>query len=363
MGDNYLKNKQILSSEISPIRIVDLLLTYDCNSNCPYCFVKSRGKPVSMSPETLDRSIDWMVETAVESVEIVLLGGEPTIEFLLIERAINRARDWTYRVPIKFRFTMTSNALLIEEKLADRLAEWGVNYMISIDGYGERHDKSRPSKNVNSPFSIIKDNIDKLKFYQPNMAARFTVTPKNVNWLREDLGKLYEMGFDYFIVAPATGIDWTDRDLDEYVSQLADFSINRSKNNGHPKPIISPVDDKLQGQGIWGCGAGNGRYSIDPLGNIFACARFAQLEAEKGLKLGDIYNGIDPSGNILKFQDHSYHSRKECISCYLRERCIGGCPSVNLDDTGDIITPSPNECRMNKALAKLKAIVLNGKVM
>lgn len=334
--------------------IIDLLLTYDCNCVCPYCFVKDRGSPVSMSVDILDQSIDWIASEGDRTIEVVFLGGEPTLEPLLIERAVRRARDWENRVPIRFQFTMTTNALLLDDELIENLASWNVKYMISLDGYGKRHDRARPVKGGTSGFEAVINKISKIKTFQSNLAVRFTVIPKNVGWLAEDMEAIHNLGFDYFIVAPATGIEWSDEALDQFASQAVSFVKNRKRVNGHFEPRVSPFDDKPKGRGKWGCGAGNGRYAIDPLGNIFACARFAELEAERGLILGDIYNGVDPFGNILEFQDSSLHSRPQCIDCYLSDRCLGGCPAINFEDTGSILSASPNECRFNKVTERIR---------
>ena len=341
---------------VPAIVAVDLILTYDCNCRCPYCFIKDRGDKLSMSPETLDRILDWIAMHSAETVEVILLGGEPTLMPHLIERAVYRASRWQRMAGKQIRFNMTTNALNIDEPLAKNLARWGIRYLLSIDGTGTRHNKSRPAVNIADPFAHLENRFAMLKAYQPHMAGRMTIVPKNVEWLAEDLDKLYHMGFESFIISPATGMTWSPEKLDTFVEQMIDFASRRTPDRyGALQPRMDPIDGDAVGRGTWGCSAGRGRVSIDPRGMIFGCARMTRLDADDGLYLGNIETGIDPNGNILKFQDDTYSSRPvECIECELREQCIGGCPSVNYDATGSLVTPAPDECRVARAFDHIR---------
>ncbi|MCI5123446.1 MAG: radical SAM protein, partial [Candidatus Electrothrix sp. AR5] len=121
---------------IPEVVVVDLFLTYNCNCKCSYCFVQDSGSDIRMAPYLLDKSIDWIVKHAGNNVQLVFLGGEPTLEPDLIERAVQRCKNWEKRYPVKFTFNMTTNSLNIDEQLASKLARWGVHYLLSIDGYG-----------------------------------------------------------------------------------------------------------------------------------------------------------------------------------------------------------------------------------
>jgi radical SAM protein with 4Fe4S-binding SPASM domain len=175
-----------------------------------------------------------------------------------------------------------------------------------------------------------------------------------VNGLNDDLVQLQQMGFDAFIVSPATGVPWTEENLQQYVEEMVQFASDRPVQNGRPVPNISPIDDPVQGNNTWGCAAGRGRFSIDPKGKIFACARMTCLDEEDGLVFGDVFKGIKLEGNINAFQDTTYESRLECIDCNLREKCIGGCAAVNWDATRSPVKPDPDQCRMTHAFEKIK---------
>lgn len=339
---------------IPQTRIVDLFLTYNCNCRCSYCFVQDSGKNISMNPETLDKSIDWIANTAGSEVEIVFLGGEPTLEPLLLERAIYRCKNWQKHSGKHFKFNMTTNALNITKKLAENLAKWDVKYLFSIDGYGERHNNSKPSITHQNPFDHIEKNFSMLKEYQNFIPARMTILPRNVSWLSHDLKMLTEMGFDSFTVSPATGVLWNEENIETFIEEMVRFSKNRPMKFGKPFPHMTPVDDTDQGANYWGCSAGRGRFSIDPLGKIFGCGRMTSLSDEQGLPFGDIYSGIDPNGNINLFQDDSYTSRLQCIDCFLREKCSGGCAAVNFETTGSLVKPAHDQCRFAKAYEYIK---------
>lgn len=339
---------------IPKVVAVDLFLTYNCNCKCSYCFVQDSGSDIRMTPDILDQSIDWIVKHAGGNVQLVFLGGEPTLEPKLIERAVQRCRSWEKRYPVKFAFNMTTNSLNIDEQLAEKLARWGVHYLLSVDGYGERHNKSRPARFTDKPFDIIKSRFPVLKKYQKHITARLTVLPSLVNGLCDDLIKLQEMGFDAFVVSPATGVPWTDEKLQHYTDEMVRFASDRPVKNGRPVPNISPVDDPAQGKNSWGCAAGRGRISIDPRGKIFACGRMTCLNDEDGLSFGDIFRGIDIDGHINDFQDTTYESRLDCITCDLREKCIGGCAAVNWDANRSLVKPDPTQCRMTHAFEEIK---------
>lgn len=336
-------------TQISHTKIVDLFLTYDCTLSCPHCFVQDRGKKIDMTPSILDRSIDCIVETSQSFTEIVFLGGEPTLKPLLIERAIERFKKWTEVYPINFRFSMTTNGFCLNERLINMLAEWNIHYIISIDGYGNRHDGIRPAKNGLSSFEAIKKNVDLIKQFQRKLGTRFTVSPRNVWWLAEDLSKLFEMGFDTFIIGPMTGISWPNTAVEKYINEMVSFSREREVVDGRYVPELSLIDNKDIYINIWGCGAGNGRVAIDPLGYIFACGRFTGLKREEMLVLGDIYNGIYPTGNIQLFLNSNNLERTFCENCEICNMCLGGCPALNWEENQSLILPAAMECIMNKA--------------
>lgn len=341
-------------------RVVDLLLTYDCNCRCAYCFVKDRGARVTMTAATLDRAIDFLFTESRDELELVFLGGEPTLELGLIERAVLRARRWARTSGKRVSFSMTTNLVRMTIPTAMTLASWGVRYLVSVDGVGERHDRARPCIEVPSAFAVIARMIPRLRALQDPMGARVTPTPASVRWLAADLARLAEIGFNYFIVSPATGVPWTDHDLDEFVTQLSSYAAARPRDpHGLPTPVLGDYDEGVPAKG-WGCGAGRGRYAVDPQGRLFACARFAQLDADHGLALGDIYSGIDPAGPIARFQDESTASRPRCAACDLRAECLGGCPAVNLDATSSLVDPAPDECRFNRAMSAVRHALTSG---
>jgi len=342
------------SSPIPPTKIVDLFLTYDCNFSCPHCFVRDRGKKIDMTPSTLDRSIDWIVETSVDFAEIVFLGGEPTLQPLLIERAVARSRKWAQLCPIRLSFSMTTNGYCLNQELMAQLQEWGVFYIISIDGYGRRHDRVRHARRGASSFEVIKKNVDLVKHYQKKLGARFTVSPGNVGWLADDLARLFRLGFDAFILGPVTGVPWSEEAIAKYTSEIVSFARARQTVNGRPVPELSPIDSEDNYTGLWGCGAGRGRVAIDPLGYIFACGRFAGLKRREALVLGDVYHGMDPTGNIALFQDAGRGERPSCTSCAIKNRCLGGCPAVNWQENHSLLLPAEMECKMNKARVEAK---------
>ncbi|MCI5141347.1 MAG: radical SAM protein [Candidatus Electrothrix sp. ATG1] len=347
------KNQYLMES-IPKFTEVDFFLTYKCNCKCSYCFIQDSGSDIVMAPDLLDESIDWIVRHGGSNIYLSFFGGEPTLEPDLIERAVQRCRSWEKRHPVLFSFGMTTNALSIDEKLAAKLAEWGVHYLVSIDGYGERHNMSRPARFTEDPFEIIRSRFSLFKQYQQHITARLTVLPSLVKGLCDDLIKLQQMGFDSFIIAPAFGMHWSLEKSQQYVEELVRFASGRAIKNGHPVPKMTPIDSPVQGNRTWGCAAGRQRISIDPRGKIFACARMTRLDEEDGLSFGDIFKGIDPEGNITRFQDTTYESRLECIDCLMREKCIGGCPAANWKANQSVVKPDQDQCRMTHALEKIK---------
>ncbi len=339
---------------IPKITNVDFFLTYNCNCKCSYCFVQDSGSDITMPSHILDKSIEWIARHAGYTVELFFLGGEPTLKPDLIERAVHKCKKAEKHYPVSFSYKMTTNGLNIDEKMAEKLANWKVHYLLSIDGYRERHNKSRPARFTDDPFEIIQSRFSLLKKYQQNITARMTVLPSLVKGLSTDLTKLQQMGFNAFIVSPATGVRWSEKKIQLYIDEMALFAAGRSIKEDRPFPYISPIDDPIQGNNSWGCRAGRGRLSIDPRGKIFACTRMTRLNDEEGLSFGDIYSGINLDGNINIFQDRTYSSRFECIDCSLREKCIGGCPAVNWDTNKSVVKPAQDECRMMYAFEEIK---------
>lgn len=329
--------------------VTDLLITYLCNCSCTYCYAEGKRNLGSMNPDVLDQSIDWIMKNTPETANICLIGGEPTVEPLLIERAINRALFWKETAHKKVHFTMTTNGILINEEMARKFQDWELTYMISIDGLGDRHDSYRLTNDGTSGFMNITSKLDMLMKYQKNISARVTIMPSNLQSLEEDLNYLATLGFSTLVVAPVTSINnnWTKQNIELFSLAISNFSKTRTWKNGKQTPKVMPFDKPVQKQLGWGCGAARNHFAIDILGDLYPCNHFVFNDSNPKLKLGDVYNGIDTNGHITKFQKSLTFNRTKCEKCSIKEKCIGGCPSANYRETGDINCSSDNECNLS----------------
>ncbi|MBM3500387.1 MAG: SPASM domain-containing protein, partial [Armatimonadetes bacterium] len=306
-------------------------------------------------------AVDWLIRASgrMAWVSILFFGGEPLLEFDLIRFVVGYSRDRAQAAGKEARFSMTTNGTLMTEEMARYLAEQRITYLLSLDGSRETHDAQRKLVGGGSSFEEVMARLPMMKRYQPWQGSRVTLHPTTVHRLREEVELLYRQGINQFIIGPATGIEWTDDALGEYERQMllvTDLYVEKQRQR---EPFRMTLYEKdLEGRDIrneWGCGAGRGRICISVTGVLYGCAKILGVDGlSDAHRLGDVWTGIvELSGRRELLNTHP-SSRPMCEPCEFAGDCTGGCPAVNFEATGSLLSPAPLECRLAPIVRRIR---------
>lgn len=347
----------------SYIKALCLNIVHDCNLRCTYCFADEgeyKGSRGFMSPEVGKAAIDFVAIKSGprKNIEIDLFGGEPLMAFdaikEIVEYAKTKEKEWNKTI----RFTMTTNATLLNDEIMDYLDKNMGNIVLSIDGRKEVNDNVRVRADGSGSYDAIVPKIkrmvelrDKSKQYY----ARGTFTRENTDFF-QDVMHLANLGFDEISIEPvvlpeSSPLSLRAEDLPiifEQYDKLYEEMLKRYKEGNEFKFYHFNID--LQGgpcvyKRISGCGAGHEYVAITPQGDIYPCHQFVGNEE---FKMGTLKDGIQNNEIAKKFKSAHIYNKPECKKCWARFYCSGGCQANNYNFNGDIHIPYSIGCEMQK---------------
>ena len=288
------------------IKALCLHIAHTCNLNCEYCFAsqgKYHGERAVMSFEVGKRALDFLVENSGNrrNLEVDFFGGEPLMNFEVVKQLVEYARSIEKEKNKNFRFTLTTNGLLIDDDVIDFANREMSNVVLSLDGRKEIHDRFRVDYAGNGSWDRIVPKFQKLVDARggKNYYMRGTFTHANPDFLT-DIKTMLDLGFDELSMEPvvcASGdpSELTEADLpivlDQY-EKLAELMLKRDKE-GKPFTFYHYMIDLSGGPCIYkrisGCGSGTEYMAVTPWGDLYPCHQFV---GDEKFKLGDIYNGV-----------------------------------------------------------------------
>ncbi len=351
----------------SPIKAMCLHVAHDCNLRCKYCFASTGdfgGGRSLLDVETGKKAIDFLLKYSAgrKNLELDFFGGEPLMNFDVVKQVVEYARSKEKQYNKVFRFTITTNGVLLNDEIIDYINKEMSNVVLSIDGRKEIHDKIRPTVNNKGSYDIIvpkyKELVDK-RLSEGNKYDQYyvrgTFTKYNLDFSK-DVMHLNEIGFDQISVEPVvsdTDKDYalTDKDLPEIFAEyekLAKELIDRKKS-GNGFNFFHFMLDLDQGpcaiKRLRGCGCGNEYVAVTPDGDVYPCHQFVGQEE---WKMGSVH---DLSVDFKKkdyFAKANIYTKEECKSCWAKFYCSGGCNANNLTYEGDVLKPHKISCELEK---------------
>ncbi|MCD6282117.1 SPASM domain-containing protein [bacterium] len=350
------------------IRIIDALITEDCNCRCDYCFIEGKH-PQRMTEGIVKATVDFALLKSrnLRTVEILLFGGEPLTAFDLMQLTVEYGDYRAALMGKRISYSMTTNGTLFDEEKLSFCHKHGIKFLLSIDGDEETHNTHRKFADGRGTYRTIAEKIPLMKQYQPWLGARVTPTPKNMHKLHKNIVHLHQLGINQVLIGPASGLPYSDGDVAELRRQLADigtYYIAQKKKRipfrfTHFEKDGDGAPNKYRG--FWGCGAGRGRISVSASGEIQPCAKVQGLNGLAGIpefSLGNVLTGFTNLDARREFIAFRYDLRKACHNCDLKDDCAGGCPAVNYKATGSIFLPDPCECKLTRAHIEVKREVI-----
>lgn len=344
------------------IKALCLHVAHTCNLTCSYCFAsqgKYHGDRAVMSFETGKRALDFLIENSGtrRNLEVDFFGGEPLMNFDVVKQLTAYARSIEKEHNKNFRFTLTTNGMLIDDDVIDFCNREMSNVVLSLDGRKEIHDRYRVDYAGNGSWERIVPKFQKLVEARGDKGyyMRGTFTHANPDFLA-DIEKMLELGFtelsmEPVVCAPGDPEGLTESDLeivkDQY-EKLAELMLERDKE-GKPFTFYHYMIDLKGGPCIYkrisGCGSGTEYMAVTPWGDLYPCHQFV---GEEDFKLGDIWNGVDNDKVQQEFAECNVYAREECRDCWAKLYCSGGCAANAYHSTGSIKGVYKNGCELFK---------------
>ena len=341
---------QLKQKTAGVVKALCLHIAHTCNLNCSYCFAsqgKYHGDRALMSFEVGKRALDFLVENSGgrTNLEVDFFGGEPLMNFDVVKRLVAYARSIEKQAGKNFRFTLTTNGVLIDDDVIDFANKEMSNVVLSLDGRKEVHDRFRVDYNGKGSWDKIVPKFQKLVEARggKNYYMRGTFTHHNPDFLK-DIQTMLDLGFDELSMEPvvcAAGdpSELTENDLPivlEQYEKLAELMMKRDAE-GKPFTFYHYMIDLAGGPCIYkrisGCGSGTEYMAVTPWGDLYPCHQFV---GEEKFKLGDIWKGVTNTAIQDEFMQCNVYARQECRDCWARLYCSGGCAANAYHATGSV---------------------------
>lgn len=332
------------------VKALCIHIAHTCNLNCSYCFAsqgKYHGDRAMMSFEVGKRALDFLVENSGSrrNLEVDFFGGEPLMNFDVVKQMVEYARSIEKKHNKNFRFTLTTNGMLIDDDVIDFANREMSNVVLSLDGRREVHDRYRVDYTGKGSWETIVPKFQKLVKAREgkNYYMRGTFTHANPDFLN-DIKQMLDLGFtelsmEPVVCAPEDPSALTAEDLPivlEQYEKLAELMRERDKE-GNPFTFYHYMIDLTGGPCIYkrisGCGSGTEYMAVTPWGDLYPCHQFV---GEEKFKLGDIWSGVTNKETVEEFASCNVYARPECRDCWAKLYCSGGCAANAYHSTGTI---------------------------
>ena len=332
------------------VKALCLHVAHICNLNCSYCFAsqgKYHGDRAVMSLEVGKRALDFLIEnsTGRRNLEVDFFGGEPLMNFDVVKELVAYARKREKECGKNFRFTLTTNGVLIDDDVIDFANREMSNVVLSLDGRKEVHDRYRVDYAGKGSWEKIVPKFQKLVEARggKNYYMRGTFTHANPDFLN-DIQQMLDLGFkelsmEPVVCAPEDPSALTEEDLPivlEQYEKLAELMLKKHRE-GDPFTFYHYMIDLKGGPCIYkrisGCGSGTEYMAVTPWGDLYPCHQFV---GEERYKLGNIWDGVTNTEAQEEFASCNVYSREECRDCWAKLYCSGGCAANAYHATGSV---------------------------
>jgi uncharacterized protein len=345
--------RRINAALYPPLNSLELVLTQRCNLACSYCFEGDALGAGTMSEEVGRAAIDLLFDYARDEPRLTIthFGGEPTLCFELMRTLTEYAEDRAAAKGVELEFGMTTNGLLLDEPMVAYLAEHRVKALLSIDGLAATHDRYRRDHRGRGSYARVIEGLRRLKVVQPWVGAKMTVMPSEAHRLYDNVLGLYALGVNQFIIGHATGLIWSEAEMAAYEQGLRRL-WRWYHADPRPKARIGEFDEPDERTGYYGCQAGRNSISVAANGDVLACSKLLSCYHQQPAMLGTVWHGLTHARNRLELMTCD-RVRAACEERGLGDTYRGGCYAANLEDCGDLYTPSLQEQRFAEIWARL----------
>ena len=344
------------------VKALCLHIAHDCNLGCRYCFAEEgeyHGRRALMSLEVGKQALDFLVANSGNrrNLEVDFFGGEPTMNFDVVKELVRYGRSLEGPHNKNFRFTLTTNGVLLDDDIMEFANREMANVVLSIDGRKEVNDYMRPTRNGKGSYDLIVPKFRKFAELrnQTNYYVRGTFTHHNLDF-SEDVLHLADLGFKQISVEPvvappeepyAIRKEDLPKLLEEY-DKLAKEMTKREKE-GRGFNFFHFMIDLTQGpcvaKRLSGCGSGTEYLAVTPWGDLYPCHQFVGMDE---FKLGDVWHGVQAEEIRDEFKLCNVYAKEKCRNCFARFYCSGGCAANSYNFHGSILDAYDIGCELQK---------------
>ena len=361
--DTYEDNIAEFSEHPTVVKALCLHIAHDCNLSCRYCFAeegKYHGQATElMSYEVGKQALDFLVANSGtrRNLEVDFFGGEPLLNFDVVKRLVDYGRSLEKAKKKHFRFTLTTNGVLLNDEIMEFANREMDNVVLSVDGRKEVNDRMRPFPKGAGSYDLIVPKF--LKFAesrgQQKYYVRGTYTKFNKDFAADVL-HLADLGFKQISVEPVVAkpedaYALTEEDLPELFAEYDKLAAEMVRRRGTEEEfnffhfMIDLEGGPCVYKRLSGCGSGTEYLAVTPRGDLYPCHQFVGNEP---FLLGNVFEGIRRKEIVSEFKKNNVYTKEKCRSCFARFYCSGGCAANSYNFTGTIHDAYDVGCELQK---------------
>ncbi len=346
----------------SVIKAMCLHIAHDCNLRCKYCFAgegEYKGRKSLMTFEVGKKALDFLIENSGtrRNLEVDFFGGEPLMNWEVVKQLVKYGREQEKLHDKNFRFTLTTNGILLDDEVMEFANKEMSNVVMSLDGRKETNDRFRSSANGTGSYDLIvpkfQDFADRRN--QKDYYVRGTYTHFNKDFAN-DILHIADLGFEQISMEPVVAPPEEEyalkkEDLPELLAQYDKLAVEmiKRKKAGKGFTFFHYMIDLTGGpcvvKRISGCGVGSEYLAVTPWGDLYPCHQFVD---NPEFCVGNVYEGVKKPEICEEFKKCNIYAHKECRDCFARMYCSGGCPANAYHSTGKITGIYEMGCELHK---------------
>ena len=344
------------------VKALCLHIAHDCNLACQYCFAEEgeyHGKRELMSYEVGKKALDFLVANSGNrrNLEVDFFGGEPLMNFQVVKDLVAYGRSLEKEHDKNFRFTLTTNGVLLDDDIMEFANKEMGNVVLSIDGRKEVHDRMRPFRKGAGSYDLIVPKFQKFaeSRHQDKYYVRGTFTHNNLDFSKDVL-HLADLGFKQISVEPVVAQDTDsyairEEDLPQLMEEYENLALEMVRRHGTEEDfnffhfMIDLEGGPCVAKRLSGCGSGTEYLAVTPTGALYPCHQFV---GNTDFLMGNVDDGVVNTDLRDEFKSCNVYAKEKCRECFARFYCSGGCAANSYNFHGDIHNAYDIGCALQK---------------
>ena len=344
------------------VKALCLHIAHDCNLACQYCFAEEgeyHGKRELMSYEVGKKALDFLVANSGNrrNLEVDFFGGEPLMNFQVVKDLVAYGRSLEKEHDKNFRFTLTTNGVLLDDDIMEFANKEMGNVVLSIDGRKEVHDRMRPFRQGAGSYDLIVPKFQKFaeSRHQDKYYVRGTFTHNNLDFSKDVL-HLADLGFKQVSVEPVVAQDTDsyairEEDLPQLMEEYENLALEMVRRHGTEDDfnffhfMIDLEGGPCVAKRLSGCGSGTEYLAVTPTGDLYPCHQFV---GNTDFLMGNVDDGVVNTDLRDEFKSCNVYAKEKCRECFARFYCSGGCAANSYNFHGDIHNAYDIGCALQK---------------